>query len=163
MRNELEARTPALNVPIAISEEEPPTSTQRCRRPAGGRAPSGADEGEPRLLLVAEDLDRDAAAPRRRLARIVLVGGLPDRGGRDDADRGGSQLPRELHLGRHDLDDLGIFFCGIESPGSRPLAIRVNARWRNSSRRRPSAGSATSSRVVLEPMSIQPQITILKL
>ena len=36
--------------------------------------------------------------------------------------------------------------------------MRVKARWRISSRRRPSAGSATSSRVVFEPMSMQPQI-----
>src|ERR1700727_2826341 len=36
--------------------------------------------------------------------------------------------------------------------------MRVNARWRSSSPSRPSAGSATSSRVVFEPMSMQPQI-----
>ena len=51
-----------------------------------------------------------------------------------------------------------IFFAGIVSSRRRPLAIRVNARWRSSSRSRPSAGSATSSRVVFEPMSMQPQI-----
>ena len=51
-----------------------------------------------------------------------------------------------------------IFFAGIVSSRRRPLPMRVNARWRSSSRRRPSAGSATSSRVVFEPMSMQPQI-----
>ena len=56
-----------------------------------------------------------------------------------------------------------IFFAGIVSSGSRPLPIRVNARWRISSRSRPSAGSATSSRVVFEPMSMQAQIMLLTL
>ena len=51
-----------------------------------------------------------------------------------------------------------IFSAGIAPPWPRLLPIRVKARWVTSSRSCPSPASATSSRVVLLPMSMQAQI-----
>ncbi len=51
-----------------------------------------------------------------------------------------------------------IFSAGIAPPRSRLLPIRVKARWVTSSRSCPLPASATSSRVVLLPMSMQAQI-----
>jgi hypothetical protein len=65
-----------------------------------------ADEGQSRLLLVAEDLDLDAGPLGDRARELVLVGGLADRRGGDGADRLGAELAREPHLRGDDLDDL---------------------------------------------------------
>ena len=51
-----------------------------------------------------------------------------------------------------------IFAAGMAPPAPRLLPIRVKARCVTSSRSRPSPASATSSRVVLLPMSMQAQI-----
>ena len=51
-----------------------------------------------------------------------------------------------------------IFSAGITLPLPRLLPMRVKARCVTSSRSRPSPASATSSRVVLLPMSMQAQI-----
>jgi hypothetical protein len=51
-----------------------------------------------------------------------------------------------------------IFSAGIAPPASTLFPIRVNARWVTSSRSCPLPVSATSSLVVLLPMSMQAQI-----
>ncbi len=51
-----------------------------------------------------------------------------------------------------------IFSWGIPPPLRMLLPMRVKARWVTSSRSAPSPASATSSRVVLLPMSMQAQI-----
>src|SRR4051794_18537602 len=52
-----------------------------------------------------------------------------------------------------------IFAAGISPPSRRLLPIRVNARWVTISRSLPLRRSATSSRVVLLPMSMQARTT----
>ncbi len=94
-----------------------------------------ADERQPRLLLVAEHLDLDAAALRDRARELVLVGGLADRRGGHRADRLGAELAREPHLrARRPRRPRAIFFDGIVSSRRRPFAIRVKARCRAAAR-----------------------------
>jgi len=52
-----------------------------------------------------------------------------------------------------------ILARGISSPGFMPLPMRVNARRWSTSARRPSTASARSTRVVFDPMSMQPRST----
>ena len=66
-----------------------------------------ADEREPRLLFVAEDLDGDAGVIGDRARELLLIGGLADRRRGDRANRVGTELAREPHLGGDDLGDLG--------------------------------------------------------
>ena len=65
-----------------------------------------ADEGEPPLLLVAEDLDRDAGGRGDRLRHLLAVAGLAHGRGGDGADRLRAELAGQPHLGRDDLADL---------------------------------------------------------
>ena len=159
MRNELDARTPSAIVPIAISDEEPPTSTT-AMSPSGGCssalvAPTNASRASssslststatPARSAIARVKSSWLAASRIAAVATARIVSVPSSRARRTCVATTSATSR-------------IFFGGILSSAWRPLPIRVNARWRSSSRRRPSAGSATSSRVVFEPMSMQPQI-----
>ena len=77
-----------------------------------------ADEGEPPLLLLAEDLDRDAGVLADLLGDSGAVARLAHRGGRHRADRLRAKLPREPHLGGDDLGDL-VRPSRPESPPNR--------------------------------------------
>ena len=75
---------------------------------AGHRVPEGlgrADEGEPSLLLLAEDLDLDPGGLADLLRRLLAVARLAHRGGRDRADRLGAELTRQADLGGDHLGD----------------------------------------------------------
>ena len=90
-----------------ISVEPPPTSTTPTLPSTGMAERFGrADEGEPPLLLLAEDLDRDPGGLADRRRDRLAVAGLADGGGRDRADLLGAELLGEPHLGRDDLGDL---------------------------------------------------------
>ena len=84
-----------------------------------------ADEGEPPLLLVAEDLDRHSGRLADRLRHRLAVGSLADRGGRNRADLLGAQLLRQPHLGRDDLADFVDLLRRIAPSESSALLIRV--------------------------------------
>jgi len=121
-----------------------------------------SDERQPRLLLVGEDVHVDARAGRDRACQLLLVYGIPDRRSGDEADRLATELPRDTHLGPDDFDDLRDLALRYRVLARQALPIRVNARWRSSSRTRPPSGSATSRRVVFEPMSMHAQTTGLR-
>ena len=87
-----------------------------------------AEEGEPALLLVAEDLDRQAGEAADLLRRLVAVLGLADRGGGDDPDRLGAELVGEPDLSRDDVGDLGDLLVGDLAAGLGVAAdLRVGA------------------------------------
>ena len=65
-----------------------------------------ADEGEPPLLLLGEDLDRDAGVSADLLGDGGTVARFAHRGGRHGADRLRPELARQANLGRHDLPHL---------------------------------------------------------
>ena len=99
------------------------------------------------------------AASPIALRRLVAVLGLADRRRGDDPDRLGAELLGEPHLGRDDLGDLGDLLVG-----DPPLALRVLLEARVGAllhhlAQLPSSGSATSTRVVFEPISIAAQST----
>ena len=158
MRNELDARTPPRDRADrdlrrgAADVDHGDVAVGRVVERAGR-----ADEREPRLLLVAEDLDLDAGSLGDRARELLLVGGLADRGRRDRANRLAcpSSRARRTCVATTSTTSRDLLAPGSCRRARRPLPIRVNARWRSSSRSRPSAGSATSSRVVFEPMSMQ--------
>ena len=66
----------------------------------------GADEGQPSLLLLAQDLDLDAGDLGDRVDDLVAVRGLADRRRGDGPDRLGAELLGEPDLGGDDLGDL---------------------------------------------------------
>ncbi len=78
----------------------------------------GADEGQPPLLLAAEDLDREARLLGHPRGDLLAVGRLADRRGRDRADRLGAELAGEADLSGDDLRYLGRLPLG-----DRPVAV----------------------------------------
>ena len=79
-----------------------------------------ADEREPALLLLAQDLDRQPGGLGDLLRRLLGVLGLADRRGGDDPDRLRPELLGEPHLGGDDLGELGDLLVG-----DLALALRV--------------------------------------
>ena len=73
--------------------------------PSAGMAQrlGGAEEGEPALLLLGQDLDRDPGRRADRLGDLLAVARLAHRGGGDGADLFGPELLRQPHLGGDDL------------------------------------------------------------
>jgi hypothetical protein len=65
-----------------------------------------AEEGEPALLLVAEDVDRDPGGLADLARRLLAVARLADRSRRNRPDRLRSELASEPHLRRHQLRNL---------------------------------------------------------
>ena len=133
---------------------------RRRRRPARPSVRRGADEGQPRLLVAVEDLDVDAAArraPRPRARRGWRRRGCAAVATAASARRAELARPSATCVG-HDLGHL------VDLRRRDPPVVaqaRADARERallaapRAARRR--AGSATSSRVVFEPMSMQAQ------
>ena len=66
-----------------------------------------ADERQPPLLLLGQDVDRHPGRLGDQLRRLLGVLGLANRGGGDDPDRLGAELLGEPHLGGDHLGELG--------------------------------------------------------
>ena len=67
----------------------------------------------------------------------------------------GAQLLGQSDLMGDDLGQLGDLACGHDVVGPRPARIRVKTRSASTSCKPASPSSATSSRVVFDPMSTQ--------
>ena len=146
--------------PIAISLDPPPTSITAIVPSAGWtQRARGAHEREPRLLLAGEHAQRHAARrpPRRRPARRGSARCGSRRWPRPRAPRRPPRAPRPPGFAPPRRSRRSSR-PGSRRPSPRLLPMRVNARWATSSRSLPSPASATSSRVVLLPMSMQAQI-----
>ena len=163
----------------AATEAHQRTPRRACRRPAPRSrrrrrprraSPGGgvleragrADEGQPRLLLAAA-ARRRSAPPRSRIAATssAPLRGPADRRGGDGPDRRSAPSARALaQLRRRRPRPPRRSSPRRSGPcSSSSLPIRVNARsWWTATSLRPSQ-SATSRRVVLEPMSMQPRRT----
>jgi hypothetical protein len=72
----------------------------------------GAEEGEPALLLLGEDLDRDPGGGTDLLGRFPPVLCLADRRGGDGADLLRAELLSEPHLGGDNLANFLDFLLG---------------------------------------------------
>src|SRR5436190_18911102 len=157
MRNDSLHAAPPSGVPIASSVEPPPTSTTPIRPSSGSpsvrvapRKASRASSGPSSTSTSTPPWSRSAAVNSTALAapRIAAVATT-----RSVAHPISSTIARCCATTRATS---AIFSPGI-SPPLRPLAMRVNSRRWSTSERCPASTSATSTRVVLEPMSMQAQ------
>ena len=160
IRNEADQVTLPSGSPTAISVEPPPTSITAIVPSTGVVSVRVAPTKASRASSSPEStvIGMPARGLHGRGELVLAVGGAADRGGGDGHDLLGADLARDPRLGGHDLRGLGDLLGGIAPPFARLLPIRVKARWVTSSRSRPPSTSATSSRVVLLPMSMQAQI-----
>ena len=153
---------PRPGAPTAISVEPPPTSTTAMvpGRRLGQRA-GGADEREPRLLLAASApaaagpgglLDRGHAARRgwRRCGSAAVA---------TRASSLGAHLARASAPASPTTSAVSSTFSGGIARPCRGSADAGEGALGHELAQRPPPASATSSRVVLLPMSMQPRIT----
>ena len=143
---------------MAISLEPPPTSTTAIR-PGSGRpsvrvAPRNASRASsslsstetstpPSARMAAQNSSRFAAL---RITAVATVRTVAAPAWRASANCSATTAAFSA-----------MRVAGMLPPGIIPLPRRVNARRWSTSTRRPSCASATSTRVVLVPMSMQPQ------
>ena len=144
---------------MAISLEPPPTSIT-ATMPSGASssvrvAPtndSRASSSPDRTLSSTPPAFSTAStkSPRLRAVRMAAVA---------TATMCSAPTSRATDVWVRTTSAVSAIFCGgIMPPSWRLFPMRVNARCATSSRSRPSPASATSSRVVLLPMSMQAQI-----
>jgi hypothetical protein len=156
--NERSHVTPSAIVPIAISVDIPPTSTT-AMEPSGGRgsvrvAPANASRPSSSADSTATSTParaRSAAtsAPRLAARRIAAVATT-----RTCAAPASSAAARWAAT---TSATAAIAGSGIAPTASILRPMRVNARCSSTGISRPRAASATSSRVVFDPMSMQAQ------
>ena len=145
-------------MPTAISVEPPPTSTT-ATRPGSGRpsvrvaprkasrassSPSSTQTSTPPCSQIAAQNSSRLAARRITAVATVRIVGAP-------------ACSASASCSATTLAVSAIRAAGISPPACSPRPRRVNARRCSTSVRRPSRASATSTRVVFVPMSMQPQ------
>ena len=159
-RKEAHQETPPSTVPTAISVEPPPTSTTPTTpsrsRPSVRVAPtkaSRASSSPSRIVTSTPPRSLTTSTNSSRLAALRIAAVATVRTGCAPAASASSRWEATT------APTSSILARGISAPGLRPLPIRVKARRWRTSWSRPSLASATSTRVVFEPMSMQPQTT----
>ncbi len=118
----------------------------------------GTDEGEPRLLVPAQHGDGDVGGRRTAAPHLLVLERVADRRRGDRADGIGTQLAGHADLGRdhaRDLVDLvrrdaAVVAQALAEAGERALGEDL-------AQLAVTGLSATSNRVVFDPMSMQAQ------
>ena len=167
---------------VSVSEPEPILNEDTLRTPSresaehdlGGAAPDidhrnlalhrvperprRPDEREAALLLLAEDLHGQTAGPRRsrRPRRRGWRPPAPRPSRRSRIASASSSSASRTCVATTSATSV-TFSGGSRRPSPEACPSRVNALWSMTPRSWPSSGSATSTRVVFEPMSIAAQ------
>ena len=132
----------------------------RDRTVDGGRElPRRAGEREPCLVLLAQQLDRRSGRRRQRMARLDRVRGSPQGRRRDHAQRLRPQQARLRACAATTCASASSAVSESASPARHARPRRVNSRRSTSGADAGPARSATSRRVVFDPMSMQAQRT----
>ena len=146
--------------PTAISLEPPPTSITAIVPSAAASSVRVAPTNDRRASSSPESTSSSMPpASSHGGQQGVAVGRVADRRGGHGHDLLRAHLARHRWPGWRTTSAVSaILSAGIEPVEAMLFPMRVKARWVTSSRSCPSPASATSSRVVLLPMSMQAQI-----
>ena len=156
--NDFHHSTPSAIVPMAISLEPPPTSTTAIRPSSGcpsvrvaprkarraSSSPSSTHTSTPPWRSISAQNSSRFAALRMTAVATVRIAAAP-------AWRASATCSATT------VAVSAIRVAGIVPPAVNPRPSRVKARRCSTSVRTPSCASATSTRVVFVPISMQPQ------